>query len=254
MLLLTNVVLAQNNIEIYNDKPTIDFYENLGESLKRYKLDSIQNSNEKIIRLWQGQEVYTIKETSVYHRRFTNFLNDTSYIYEKRISKINYNPNVDQVKNLEQSYIIDCFPIAIEIVENKNYFVKVVGCNNGINSIIGSIYSREVSKDIQEFIWNLPSGQYANYLTSFTINQPIKKDTDKTKFYKKVESELIKKNISIIDPTNQPLIIINSETAYFEDINKLDEATVKSFKVLGNEYSALYGTRAQFGVIIIETY
>ncbi|GEM_PF-5967763 len=251
---VTNFVLAQNLIEISNDKYTSEFYKNLGLNLKKYELDSVQNSNEKIIRIWKGQEVYTLTKNSNYQRIFTNELNGLSYIYKKAFIETVDNIDIGQIKDLDVFYPIDCFPIAIEIVENNHYFVKVVGCNKEISSIINSIYNKEINNDIQKFIWNLPSGEYRDYMTTFTINQPIISDSDKTNLYKKIESELRDKNIEIEDPTKQPLIIINSETAYFEDINNISESKLKSYKILDKEEKRfLYGTKGNYGVILIET-
>ena len=252
-LFIANFVYSQNIVEINNDDYTSMFYKNLEETLKKYKLDDIQNSNEKIIRIWRGQEVYSIKQKSDYQRIFKNNINDSIYVYKNTLNEKFVDLNIEQIKKLKTSYPIDCIRIAIEIVENNHYFVKVVGCNKEISTIIYNIFKSGIENDIENFIKNLPSGEYQNYMTPFAINQPIKKDSDKTKFYKKLESELLDKNIEINDPRKQPLIRINSQTAYFEDINNIEESKLKSYEILSKEQRTLYGTRGKFGVIIIET-
>jgi hypothetical protein len=247
------LAFSQNIIEINNDKITSNFYENLQKTLEMYKLDNIQNSNEKIIRSWKGKEIYSLKEISDYQQIFKNEINDSIYVYKNTLKEKIVDLNIEQIKNLEVFYPIDCFPIAFEIVEHNNYFVKVIGCNKDIKSIISNIFNRVINNDIQNFIQNLPSGEYQNSMIIFTINQPIKRDSDKTNFYKKLETELRDKNIEINDPKKQPLILINSETLYFEDINKIEESKIKSYKILDKEQRNLYGTRGEFGVILIET-
>lgn len=252
-LFIKSLAFSQNIIEINNDNFTSKFYENLPKTLEKYKIGNIQNSNEKIIRIWKGQEVYSVKEISDYQKIFKNEINDSIYIYKKTIKEKVVDLNIETTKDLEVFNPIDCFPIAIEIVENNHYFVKVVGCNKEISSIINNIFNREIKNDILSFIQNLPSGEYRNYMTTFTINQPIQRDSDKTNFYKKIETELRDKNIEINDPRKQPLIFINSEPLYFKDINNIDESKIKSYKILDKEQRNLYGTRGEFGLILIET-
>ena len=252
-LFIANFVYSQNIVEINNDDYTSMFYKNLEETLKKYKLEDIQNSNEKIIRIWRGQEVYSIKQKSDYQRIFKNNINDSIYVYKNTLNEKFVDLNIEQIKKLKAFYPIDCIRIGIEIVENNHYFFKVVGCNKEISTIINNIFKSGIENDIENFIKNLPSGEYQNYMTPFAINQPIKKDSDKTKFYKKLESELLDKNIEINDPRKQPLIRINSQTAYFEDINNIDESKLKSYKILSKELNIIYGTRGKFGVLLIET-
>ena len=252
-LFIKSLAFSQSIIEINNDNFTSKFYENLPKTLEKYKLENIQNSNEKIIRIWKDQEVYSLKEISDYQKYFKNKINDSIYIYKKTIKEKGVDLNIENTKNFEVFYPIYCFHIAIEIVENNHYFVKVVGCNKEITSIINNIFNREINNDIQNFIQNLPSGEYRNYMTTFTINQPIQRDSDKTNFYKKLEAELRDKNIEINDSRKQPLIYINSELSYFKDINNIEESQIKYYKILDKEQRNIYGTRGEFGVILIET-
>ena len=255
-LFIASLAISQNIIEINNDNFTSDFYEKLPKTLEKYRIENIQNSNEKIIRIWKGQEVYSLKEISDYQKNFKNEINDSIYIYKKTIKEKFADLNIESTKNLEVFYSIDCFQIAIEIVENNHYFVKVVGCNKEISSIINNIFNREINADIHQkanFIQNLPSGEYRNYMTTFRINQPIQRDSDKSNFYKKLEAELRDKNIEINDSRKQPLIYINSELSYFKDINNIEESQIKYYKILDKEQRNIYGTRGEFGVILIET-
>lgn len=253
--LFSNFIFAQNVIEISNDKASSLFYKNLGENLTHYNLDSIQNSNKKIIRIWQGQSVLTFDDNANYLQKFTNLKTHLDYFYSKNLSFKLDSFSIEKIKELDYRYYIDCMPTTIEIKENNHYLIKSVGCNEKISSLINRIFSQEIKAEIQEFMATLPSGEYQQAMITLTINQAVKNDSQKTKFYKNIEKELLKNGITTENPAKQPLILINFKSASFYDINKLDETRFKSYKVLdkGLQNTAIYGRQAQYGVVIIET-
>lgn len=252
---LSNFIFAQNGIEVNQDKASIAFYKDLSNNLSSYNLDSIQNSDEKTIRIWQGQSVLTFDHNAQYLQKFTNLKTNLDYFYHKAVTSKLDSFNISKIKKLDYNYHIDCFPTAIEIKENNHYFLKVVGCNKEISLLTNRIFSNEIQADIQRFIGTLPSGEYRQGMTTFTINQNITDNSQKTNLYKKIEAELLKTGIKVKNPREQPLILINSIPSYFEDINKLGDDKFYSYRILSKDLqsSAIYGTRAQYGVVIIET-
>ncbi len=98
--------------------------------------------------------------------------------------------------------------------------------------LTNSVFSNEMQADVQKFMGTLPSGEYQNGMTTFIINQTIKDNSQKTNLYNNIEAELMKKGIKIENPREQPLILINSKPASFEDINKLNDRKFHSYKIL----------------------
>ncbi len=252
--LFSTVTFSQKiTVEINDDNSSKDFYKSLKKVQKDYQIESLKNVNEKTIRIWKGQELFIFNKNSNYVRIFKNHKTGTSYLYKKSINGELDSFNVDKIKKLNAYYYIDCFPIAIEIIDSNNYFAKVVGCNKEIMTLINSLRTKYIESDIETFINTLPSGEYQDGMTTFIVNQAIQEDFSKTNLYKKIELELLVKEIKIENPTRQPLILINGKTAYFEDINKLDEAKLKSYKIISDKQKIVFGTSAEYGVIVIVT-
>jgi len=251
--LFSSISFSQGTIEINDDKSSKEFYKNLGEAQNYYDIDSIQNLTEKTIRIWNGQEVFTINKNANYIRRFENLVTGASYLFTKSFNGETDSFNIDKIKKIKAYYNIDCLPIEIEIIEDNHYFIKVVGCNMEVVGLINSIYTNELKSGVENFIDKLPSGEYQNYLTTFIVNQPIKDNFSKSSFYKKIEIALLAKDIKIDNPTKQPLILINGKTAYFEDINSIDETKIKSFEIITENAEVIFGSRGEYGVILIDT-
>lgn len=252
-VLISHLIYGQKQIEINDDQLSLNFYKNLEKTLKDYSLKNIQGSSGKTVRIWIGQEVFNFDNNPSYVRRFTNLETGLSYMYKQSIVSRLDSFNIAKFKYLNVTFTIDCRPVTAEIAENSDYFLKVLGCNEEIKTLISKIYKDEINSGIETFKKGLPSGEYTNNMITFSINQPITESSEKTNFYKKLEEELLKNNINIGNPESQPLIRLNSKKAYFEHINKLDESKVKSYKILTKEQGIVYGKSGQNGVLIIET-
>jgi hypothetical protein len=251
--LIVNVLYSQNDININDDKASLSFYENLEESLLEYSIDNIENSNGRIVRIWKGQEVMTFGDSSSYVKRFSNLKTGMVYLYKQQLNLRLDTISISSLKSSEIKFYIDCFPAAVEISENNKYFLKVVQCNENIRAVINEIYNKEIQLNIENYIKTLPSGEYPNNMTTFSINQPISDESKKSDFYKKLEVDLSKKEINIDNSTKQPLILVNSRKVYFEDVNKLNESKIKSIEILNHEQGIIYGTSGENGVVLIKT-
>lgn len=253
-IFLFNLVKSQNQIQINDDKNSLEFYQNLDKTLFRYSLKSIENSNEKTIRIWRATEVFEFSNNPFYLRRFENLKSGEIHIFKQDLNtNLIDSLNINKVKNFIAEYWIDCLPIAIEIVEGNNYMVKEIGCNKEFRSTIYEIFKDEIENNIEEFKKTLSSGIYNEGMTTFIINQPVNQESKKSNFYKKIEKELLQTHIKIDNPTKQPLIKVNFENIYFGDLNKLEESNVKSYKILSKKQGNVFGTRGENGVILIET-
>ena len=253
IVLNVNTVFSQNEIEISNDEASISFYKTLSQNLENNSIENIENSTDRVIRIWKGQEIFTLGNVCTYTKRFTNLKTDETHLYKQNLNVSLDTLSIHSVKSLDIKYYIDCFPTAIEIAENGQYFLKVIGCNEFISSFMNDIYNKQIVSNIENYIQNLPSGEYQNGMTTISINQQISNEYEQSDFYKKVATELSKKEIIIDNPTKQPLILINSQKAYFENVNKLYEQNVKSIQILNQNEGIVYGTSGQNGVIIIIT-
>lgn len=251
--LFSSVSFSQRIIEINDDNSSKEFYKNLGAAQNYYNIDSIQNLTEKTIRIWNGQEVFTFNKNANYVRRFKNIETGLSYLFSKSFNGELDSFNIEKTKKLDPYYYIDCFSIKIEIIENNHYFIKDVGCNKEVMGLINRLRSNEIKFDVEKFIEKLPSGEYQNYFTTFIVNQPIKDNFSKSNFYRKTEIALLAKGITIDNPTKQPLILINEKSAYLNDLNNLDETKIKSYKIITENPEVLFGSRAEYGVILIST-
>lgn len=245
---------GQNTIEVFQDRKTELFYDNLGATLKRNQLDSIQQSPTKIVRIWGGGGIYTWKDTFEFQRLFINSETQEIQLFKMEAKRPEEILTLKEVQALKSKRVIDCPTVKVEWVEHQRYVVKSLGCDREIQSKLAQIYDALISDKIDAFIQQLPSGSYYNGMRNLLVNQPIKEEAQKSNLYRKIEEEFHKNGIDISNPLQQPLIYVDNKMMYFEDLNRLkEEDLLSSFLLQGVEATAMYGSRAMYGVIVLKT-
>ncbi|WP_196887310.1 hypothetical protein [Aureivirga sp. CE67] len=261
ILLVLNSVYSQNKIEVNDDKYSMFFYESLRMDLANDSIKNIENSTEKIIRIWRGHQMFSFSQKNcIYSRKFINSKNNKIYFYKQSLDITIDTISINLIKSIKPKVYLGCIFTAIEIVENNHYFFKSIGCKNFINSLIFEIYNEKIKSNIENYIQNLPSGVYKKERSSIglVVNQPIKDVNNQSSFYKRTVKLLSENNIKIDDPLKQPLILINSQQSFFEDVNELNEKDVKSVRVFDKSKDSTYtrvfsGDSGKNGVLIIKT-
>lgn len=217
-------------------------------------VEAVQESLHNSLRIGTIYGTYSWGERFSYYRTFVNAQTKEEHIFHLDTEVFDIPITLEEVKALSVTRGIDCFSIKIERIENQQQYSKDVGCNRTIQKLIGQVHTAVVSDELHAFIHKLPSGIYGNLMTQMIVNQPIEEDTEKSVVYKKIEAELQQRGIGIANALEQPLIYLNGETAFFKDINALEEEELISCQILTEVMAtAVYGSRALHGVVIIET-
>lgn len=252
----TVIGYAQQGVEFDQPSCTKQSQANLAPSLEEKLIDSLQQATGKITRIHTIIATYTLTDASKfkYRRHFVNSDTKESFLFEIEADVRGDLYTIEEVEALPIGKGVDCFPITIEIEEDQQHYSRNVGCNRSVYAKINKIFPEVISDEITAFKQQLPSGVYLNGMTTFIVNQPIRVDAEKASFYKRVEAELKQEGIACSNPLEQPVIVINGETSYFADINRLKEEELVAIHILkGAEATALYGSRAIHGVVLIET-
>lgn len=252
----TVIGYAQQGVEFDKDSYTKQSQANLAQPLVKKQIEDLQYARGKITRIRTVSGTYTLTDSGKfqYQRCFVNSVTKESFLFEAEADVIGDLYTVEEVEALSVGKGVDCFSIKIEIEENQQYYSRNVGCNRSVYAKINKIYPEVILDEIQAFKQQLPSGIYFNVMTTFTVNQPIRLDADKSSFYKRVESELKQEGILNSNPLEQPVIVINGESSFFADVNLVKEDDLVAIHILkGEEATAIYGGRAIHGVVLIET-
>tara|TARA_R100000935_G_scaffold48814_2_gene73569 strand:- start:530 stop:1336 length:807 start_codon:yes stop_codon:yes gene_type:complete len=260
LLIISTNIYCQKRIEISENIISKRFYENLDSLNYKYDLKDLRDSNELAIRIWKDNEVILLEENSKYIFKTSNGLKD---IIEKKNfeNKINndslykvFETNSGFDKKNEHHYI-DAFPTTIELNSPESYRIISYYKNEKLEEIIQNIRKENSINELRkEIVDNLPAGSYRMGMTSLKIDYLPKED--KSNFYKKLEPEISAK-LKVSEKTNpieMPLIIINNEPHYFEDLNNLSLSDVKDYEIINDNRKFLYGTRGKFGIIKVNTY
>ena len=249
---------CQKQIEISEDQISQLFYESLDSINVKYGLKDIRETDDRVIRIWNTNEIISLGEHSQY---IFHIHNGEKAIVEKRNLANNF--NLDSLfhsfrtkKNPKNNQIhIDAFPKSIELNSSNRYNLFSFYRNKQLEELIRTIRKENSISELREdIIRNLPAGNYRYGVTGLNVDHLPK--GDKSDFYLKLEPE-IKAKLKISEksnPTEMPLIMIDDISGfYFEDLNNLKLSDVKDYEIINDKAIVLYGTRARFGVIKVNT-
>lgn len=252
--LIATTSYAQHTLDMGQDPNSISEDTSLAITSAQKIEETIQGKPGNFLRIRMVDGSYSWGERFSYHRTFVNTQTKEEHVFQLETEVFDIPITLEEVKALSVARGVDCFSIKIDIKENQQHYFKDVGCNRAVQKLIGQVHSAVVSDELQAFIHQLPSGIYNNIMTSMIVNQPIVEEAKKTACYKKIENALREEGISTANALEQPLIDLDGETAFFEDINALEEEELVSCQILtGPMATALYGGRAIHGVVVIET-
>ena len=248
---------CQKNIGITENKISKYFYKNLDSLNAKYDLKDLRESENIAIRIWLRNEIISLEKNSEYIFYTSNGQKD--FIEVRNLEK---KTNLDSLyhlfkssSNFKNKLHIDAFPIKIELSNSNSYDLISFQRNDQLEEIIQNIRKKHSLDELRNEIKNnLPAGNYRMGTTSLRKDYLPKED--KSDFYLKLEPE-IKAKLKISEksnPTEMPLIIIDDIPGfYFEDLNNLKLSDVKDYEIINDKAKVLYGTRARFGIIKVNT-
>ena len=211
----------------------------------------IENTSIEKVYFKKGRDKIFLKNDSIiYQRDYYNFNTKQTYTFEKRLKNEDFNAPLNEFQNLEKGQqVTDKVPVYIETYfSDETKGKQMIYSNEMIERLINKIISY-LNNEIDAYSHKLPSGRYT--FNTF-INRRI--NVNKSDFYNIIEKELIGNNMIDEDINNQPLIYINKNQSTFDELNKLLNKNIKSYKVIiGDDAIKLYGDSTKNGLIIIET-
>ncbi|MBZ9629692.1 hypothetical protein LB465_02790 [Salegentibacter sp. LM13S] len=248
---------CQKQIGKPENKISQRFYENLDSLKTKYDLRDLRETDTPTIRIWSPNEIISLEENPQY---IFHSDNGQKAIIEKRSLPMNFNlDSLFQVfrttSNTKNDQIhIDAFPITIELNNSNSYNLISFYKNEQLEEIIKTIRKENSIGEVRkEIISNLPAGNYRYGMTGLKIDHLPKQD--KSDFYKKIESEILKK-LRVTEknnPTEMPLIVIDNIPRFFKDLNDLTLSDVKDYEIINDNRKLIYGTRGRLGIIKVNT-
>lgn len=211
----------------------------------------IENYTIEKVYLKKGSDKIFLKNDSIiFQRDYYNFNMKETYTFEKQLKNRGFSIPSNQLQDLDKGQqVIDKAPIYIETsFSDETKGKQMIYSNSMIEGLFNNLYN-QLSKEIDAYFNQLPSGKYTY---STFINRRVK--DNKSDFYTEIEKFLIEKGIENEDIYNQPIIYINKVQSTFDEMNKLLNKNIKSYKVIiGDDAIKLYGDSTKNGLIIIET-
>ncbi len=252
-------VYCQKKIVVSENAISERFHENLDSLISKYNFKDLRRSDERTIRIWGNNEVLLLGKNLHY---FFHTWNGHKTISRNEIlkSKSNYasifsvfSTNA-YLGNTNEHRPIDAYPITVEINNSKTYKIISFYKNEQFEELIKNIKTENsIYEARKKIVENLPAGNYRIGLTTVKVDHLP--ENELSDFYRKIEPE-IKKKLKInksTNPTNMPLVMVNNELQFFQDLNELSLSDVLSYEIIEDNKKFLYGTRGIFGVINVTT-
>lgn len=267
---------AQKTIQIPQNRVDESFYQRLPESLEKYHLKDLRTSTDSLnIRIWkrhgilslgvsdsvQGSYVlHTVGQTSVvqqkdYPERVTRPLLDSLLAFH--ILELNDDP----YRGIDGSFVI------FEVATRKNYRVfsywspnaKRSEDNKTVVRILKEVNQALNVKELNTAFWqSLEPGGYSWGMRAIQVDEFLPAHVKKTDFYVQAEKRM-RRELKLTDSTSHrefPVVFINHKPANIADLNNYSLSQVTKLKIHqpnSTSLSALYGARARYGVVEVET-
>ena len=247
---------CQKEMEISETNISKHFYSNLDSLNAKYDLQDLRKTEGVNIRIWRENEIITLGKNSEYLFHISD--GENNIIERRKLAQITDLDSLYRLynsrKEVNNKLHIDAFPIKIELSDSKNYDLVTFQRDDQMEELIHNIGKKYAINALRkEIIYNLPPGNYRRSMLGLKIDHLPKEE--KSDFYLKIEPE-IKAKLNVTDktlPTELPLILINNKPHFFEDLNKLTLSNVEDYEIINDKMVVLYGTRARFGIIKVNT-
>lgn len=264
---------SQKTIEIPDDKRDQFFFEKMPENITKFGLEDLRNSTDSLrIRIWSGNSTIELKQQNGVKAYLTQWVRWQDPI----INKVEFESEISkQLLDSLLAYDITTLPddnkwgidgsyVNVEISTPKKYRTytywsprlnergnrfKVAKIRILGNSILN------VNRYFDEFIETLPPGGYG--LSSGHVDSFLPKGSIESSLYQEVKKRIqlelgIDKNTSHI---KFPYFIVDKVPCYMKGLNNYKLSEVKEIKIITmkDKESALYGTMAMKGIVIVKT-
>ena len=266
---------AQKIVEIPQTVVVESFVKNLPATLVKYNLEDLRKSTDSLcIRIWTDNEVFTLSSKDSVHCNYKIHTNQVKPVvleksYSGKISQILLDSLVaHNLLNLqdEPHRGLDGSFVFFEISTKTSYKIcSFLSPNTQVNEncknathILDLIHNTLHTTDLYtEFFNTLESGNYPWGMSTIHVDRFLQKEMQRTDFYVHAENR-IRKELNITDSTSPlsfPIVMINQKPASIASLNQYSEKELVRFDIFkpGAESTALYGSRACYGVVILET-
>lgn len=211
-------VLVDKNTE--NSIQKIDSI--IQKNIKKEIAETQKKLNFAVNKPYKGKIIDKAKNDSVFMARKSSFEADEYYIEKKEVSK-------SPILASNEIYKEESSPIIKEVVVTGS-----LGIKKKVSATTSS--SRTISMESRS------KSSLSGSVAGISMESPSS------------TSKLMIRGMSGIDKTSKPLVIVDGKPIPYENFIKIDPNFIKSINVLkSNTATAIYGTKAVNGVLIVET-
>ena len=266
---------AQKIVEIPQTVVVESFVKNLPAILVKYNLEDLRKSTDSLcIRIWTDNEVFTLSSKDSVHCNYKIHTNQVKPVvleksYSGKISQILLDSLVahnllnlqdEPHRGLDGSFVFfeistkTCYKICSFWSPNTQVNENCKNATHILDLIHNTLHTNDL---YTEFFNTLEPGGYLWGMSTIHIDRFLRKEMHRTDFYVHAENR-IRKELNITDSTSPlsfPIVMINQKPASIASLNQYSEKELVRFDIFkpGAESTALYGSRACYGVVILET-